>query len=41
MNLEGNEVFTCDLPKKVKDFDNIRQIKHISSSFEPSSFFML
>ena len=35
INLKSNEIFTRDLPKKVKDFANKRQFKHISSSLEP------
>ena len=36
INLKCNEIFTRDLPKKLKDFANKRQVKHISSSLEPS-----
>ena len=36
INLKGNEIFTRGLPKKLKDFANKRQVKHISSSLEPS-----
>ena len=36
INLECNETFTRGLPKKLKDFANKRQVKHISSSLEPS-----
>ena len=35
-NLECNEVFTRGLPKNLKNFANKRQVKHISSSLEPS-----
>ena len=34
INLKSNEIFTGDLPKKLKDFANKRQFKHISSSLE-------
>ena len=36
INLKCNEIFTRGLPKKLKDFANKRQVKHISSSLEPS-----
>ena len=36
INLKCNENFTRGLPKKLKDFANKRQVKHISSSLEPS-----
>ena len=36
INLKCNEFFTRGLPKKVKDFANKRQVKHNSSSLEPS-----
>ena len=35
-NLKCNEIFTRVLPKKLKDFANKRQVKHISSSLKPS-----
>ena len=38
-NLKCNEMFTRGLPKKLKDFANKRQVKHISSSLEPSILF--
>ena len=38
--LKRNEFFTCSLRKKLKHFANKRQVKHVSSSFEPLfSFF--
>ena len=39
INLKCNEIFTRGLPKKLKDFANKRQVKHISSSLEPSILF--
>ena len=36
INLKCNEIFTRGLPKKLKDFANKRQVKHVSSSLEPS-----
>ena len=36
INLKCNEIFTRGLPKKLKNFANKRQVKHISSSLEPS-----
>ena len=36
INLKCNEIFTRGLPKKLKDFANKRQVKHFSSSLEPS-----
>ena len=36
INLKFNGIFTHGLPKKLKDFTNKRQVKHISSSLEPS-----
>ena len=36
INLKCNELFTRGLPKKLKDFANKRQVKHISSLLEPS-----
>ena len=36
INLKCNETFTRGLPKQLKDFANKRQVKHISSSLEPS-----
>ena len=36
INLKSNEIFTRGLPKKLKDFANKRQVKHVSSSLEPS-----
>ena len=36
INMKCNEIFTRGLPKKLKDFANKRQVKHISSSLEPS-----
>ena len=36
INLKCNDIFTRGLPKKLKDFANKRQVKHISSSLEPS-----
>ena len=36
INLKCNEIFTRGLPRKLKDFANKRQVKHISSSLEPS-----
>ena len=36
INLKCNEIFTRGLPKKLKDFAQKRQVKHISSSLEPS-----
>ena len=39
INLKCNTIFTRGLPKKVKDFAKKRQVKHISSSMEPSISF--
>ena len=36
IKLKCNENFTRGLPKKLKDFAKKRQVKHISSSLEPS-----
>ena len=36
INFKCNEIFARGLPKKLKDFANKRQVKHISSSLEPS-----
>ena len=36
INLKCDEIFTRGLPKNLKDFANKRQVKHISSSLEPS-----
>ena len=36
INLKCNEIFNRGLPKKKEDFANKRQVKHISSSLEPS-----
>ena len=36
INLKNNENFTKGLPKKVKDFAHKRQVKHVSTFFEPS-----
>ena len=40
INLKCNEVITCRLPKKLKDFANKPQVKHISSFMEPSIPFL-
>ena len=40
INLKCNESFTRGLRKKLKDFANNRQVKHISSSLEPSIPFL-
>ena len=39
INLKCKEIFTRGLPKKLKDFANKHQVKHISSSLEPSILF--
>ena len=36
INLKNNEIFTKGLPKKLKDFAHKRQVKHVSTLFEPS-----
>ena len=36
INLKNNEIFTKEIPKKVKDFAHKRQVKHVSTLFEPS-----
>ena len=36
INLKCNEIFTKGLPKNLKDFANIRQVKHTSTVLEPS-----
>ena len=36
INLKNNEIFTKGLPKKLKDFADKRQVKHVSTLLEPS-----
>ena len=36
INLENNKFFTKGLPKKLKDFADKRQVKHVSTLLEPS-----
>ena len=36
INLKHNEIFTKGLPKKLKDFAQRRQVKHVSTLLEPS-----
>ena len=36
VNLKNNEIFTKGLPKKLKDFAQKRQVKHVSTLLEPS-----
>ena len=39
INFKNNEFFTEGLPKKLKDFEHKRQVKHVSTLIEPSNPF--
>ena len=36
INLKNKEIFTKELPKKLKDFAHKRQVKHVATLLEPS-----